>query len=71
MNKKYDKNLSYFIILNLCSRYFLATTTTFETKIICFALFQCDPYIKISLGRKSLDDRDKYKPNTLNPEFGR
>ncbi|XP_068184208.1 myoferlin [Antennarius striatus] len=31
----------------------------------------CDPYIKISLGRKTLDDRDHYKPNTLNPEFGR
>ncbi|XP_060895814.1 myoferlin [Labrus mixtus] len=31
----------------------------------------CDPYIKIALGRKSLDDRDNYKPNTLNPEFGR
>ncbi|XP_028323587.1 myoferlin [Gouania willdenowi] len=31
----------------------------------------CDPYIKIQLGRKTLDDRDNYKPNTLNPEFGR
>ncbi|XP_041803959.1 myoferlin [Chelmon rostratus] len=31
----------------------------------------CDPYIKISLGRKTVDDRDNYKPNTLNPEFGR
>ncbi|XP_041865734.1 myoferlin isoform X2 [Melanotaenia boesemani] len=31
----------------------------------------CDPYIKIALGRKTLDDIDNYKPNTLNPEFGR
>ncbi|XP_069548793.1 myoferlin [Brachyistius frenatus] len=31
----------------------------------------CDPYIKITVGRKILDDRDNYKPNTLNPEFGR
>uniref|UniRef100_A0A673CT31 Myoferlin-like n=1 Tax=Sphaeramia orbicularis TaxID=375764 RepID=A0A673CT31_9TELE len=31
----------------------------------------CDPYIKITLGRKTVDDRDHYKPNTLNPEFGR
>ncbi|XP_056148135.1 myoferlin [Lampris incognitus] len=31
----------------------------------------CDPYIKISLGRKTVDDRDNYKANTLNPEFGR
>lgn len=39
--------------------------------VICFALFQCDPYVKISLGRKTHDDRDNYKPNTLNPELGR
>lgn len=40
--------------------------------VICFALLlQCDPYVKISLGRKTHDDRDNYKPNTLNPEFGR
>uniref|UniRef100_A0A3P8SXK6 Myoferlin n=1 Tax=Amphiprion percula TaxID=161767 RepID=A0A3P8SXK6_AMPPE len=32
---------------------------------------KCDPYVKITLGRKRLDDRDNYKPNTLNPEFGR
>ncbi|KAM6956281.1 myoferlin [Aplochiton taeniatus] len=31
----------------------------------------CDPYIKISMGRKAVDDRDHYQPNTLNPEFGR
>lgn len=43
-----------------------------EAKLIFFAFsFQCDPYIKIALGRKTLDDRDNYKPNTLNPEFGR
>ena len=36
-----------------------------------FVFIQCDPYIRIALGRKSLDDREHYKPNTLNPEFGR
>lgn len=41
-----------------------------EVKII-FVFIQCDPYIRIALGRKSLDDRENYKPNTLNPEFGR
>lgn len=32
---------------------------------------QCDPYIKISLGKKVVEDRDHYVPNTLNPIFGR
>ncbi|KAA8581747.1 hypothetical protein FQN60_003328 [Etheostoma spectabile] len=31
----------------------------------------CDPYIKISLGRHTVDDRDHYLPNTTSPLFGR
>ncbi|KAM8729757.1 myoferlin-like [Acanthopagrus schlegelii] len=32
---------------------------------------RCDPYIKIALGRNTVDDRDHYLPNTTNPVFGR
>lgn len=32
---------------------------------------RCDPYIKISLGKNTVDDRDHYLPSTTNPVFGR
>ncbi|KAM9716080.1 myoferlin-like isoform 2-T2 [Menidia menidia] len=32
---------------------------------------RCDPYIKISLGGNTIEDRDNYLPNTINPTFGR
>ncbi|XP_062299153.1 myoferlin-like [Scomber scombrus] len=31
----------------------------------------CDPYIKISVGKNTVEDRDHYLPNTTNPLFGR
>ncbi|KAM4637060.1 myoferlin isoform 2-T2 [Discoglossus pictus] len=31
----------------------------------------CDPYVKITLSKKVIEDRDNYIPNTLNPLFGR
>ncbi|NXK14735.1 MYOF protein, partial [Herpetotheres cachinnans] len=31
----------------------------------------CDPYIRVSLGTKTLGQRDQYVPNTLEPVFGR
>ncbi|XP_072312686.1 myoferlin-like isoform X1 [Eucyclogobius newberryi] len=32
---------------------------------------KCDPYVKISLRNNTIDDRDHYLPNTINPVFGR
>ncbi|TGZ59552.1 hypothetical protein CRM22_009033 [Opisthorchis felineus] len=29
-----------------------------------------DPYVEIKLGEKKMNSKDKYVPNTLNPEFG-
>ncbi|KAM6106802.1 fer-1-like protein 5 [Pterocles gutturalis] len=31
----------------------------------------CDPYVRVSLGTKTLGQRDQYVPNTLEPVFGR
>lgn len=32
---------------------------------------QCDPYVKITLGRKTVDDHENYIPCTLDPVFGK
>uniref|UniRef100_A0A673J6G4 Dysferlin-like n=1 Tax=Sinocyclocheilus rhinocerous TaxID=307959 RepID=A0A673J6G4_9TELE len=32
---------------------------------------KCDPYVKITLGKKSVDDHDNYIPCTLDPVFGK
>lgn len=38
----------------------------------CFLLLlQCDPYIRISIGKKSVSDQDSYIPCTLEPVFGK
>uniref|UniRef100_A0A673T7N3 Dysferlin n=1 Tax=Suricata suricatta TaxID=37032 RepID=A0A673T7N3_SURSU len=36
-----------------------------------FDTLKCDPYIKISIGKKSVSDQDNYIPCTLEPVFGK
>ena len=36
-----------------------------------FFLFKADPYLIVSLGKKKYDEQDNFKPNTLNPVFGK
>ena len=36
----------------------------------CF-FFKADPYLIVSLGKKKYDEQDNFKPNTLNPVFGK
>lgn len=31
---------------------------------------QADPYVEVTLGKKTISLRDTYRPNTLNPVFG-
>ncbi|MEQ2277801.1 hypothetical protein XENORESO_007934, partial [Xenotaenia resolanae] len=32
---------------------------------------KCDPYVKITLGKKTISDHENYIPCTLDPEFGK
>lgn len=32
---------------------------------------QSDPYVRVSLGKRTLGQRDQYVPNSLEPVFGR
>ena len=34
-------------------------------------VFQSDPFVQIEVGKTKADNRDKYIPNSVNPEFGR
>ena len=40
-------------------------------KLVFFFLFKADPYLIVSLGKKKYDEQDNFKPNTLNPVFGK
>lgn len=46
---------------------------TANSLIICLLrlCFQCDPYVKITLGKKTVNDHENYIPCTLDPVFGK
>lgn len=64
-----------------CNRIFIFEYMKFKYKFISvffmaslksiFLPFQADPYIEIELGKKKINDRDDYVPNTTDPVFGR
>lgn len=60
----------------------LPSTNPIECTVRCYIIMAsdlqpqdtsglADPYLIVSLGKKKYDDQDKFKPNTLNPVFGR
>ena len=32
---------------------------------------QCDPFLKVKMGKKEINDKDNYIPSQLNPIFGK
>lgn len=60
----------------------LPSTDPIECTVRCYVIMAsdlqpqdpsglADPYLIVSLGKKKYDDQDNFKPNTLNPVFGK
>lgn len=73
MDKWMDRDITHLI----CYNFFSFTDngwkrTNKSIECLCPTLcFQCDPYVKITLGKKTLNDHENYIPCTLDPVFGK
>ena len=57
------------VVCRLMWTLFVTCCMQVDVEVVCCV--QADPYIEVVLGKKKLNSRDEYIPNTVDPVFGR